>query len=78
MLKFEIKKVLSSLKANIKMIGNMIWIALAITYINYYLQSREFYSKKISLLQSLLNFKFFFFFLRGLLNFNYSKLNYYI
>ena len=62
MLKFEIKKVLSSLKANIKMIGNMIWIALAITYINYYLQSREFYSKKISLLQSLLNFKFFFFF----------------
>ena len=65
MLKFEIKKVLSSLKANIKMIGNMIWIALAITYINYYLQSREFYSKKISLLQSLLNFKFFFFFERS-------------
>ena len=65
MLKFEIKKVLSSLKANIKMIGNMIWIALAITYINYYLQSREFYSKKISLLQSLLNFKIFFFFERS-------------
>ena len=65
MLKFEIKKVLSSLKANIKMIGNMIWIALAITYINYYLQSREFYSKKISLLQSLLNLKFFFFFERS-------------
>ena len=61
MLKFEIKKVLSSLKANIKMIGNMIWIALAITYINYYLQSREFYSTKISLLQSIMNFKFFFF-----------------
>ena len=65
MLKFEIKKVLSSLKANIKMIGNMIWIALAITYINYYLQSREFYSTKISLLQSVLNFNFFFFFERS-------------
>ena len=65
MLKFEIKKVLSSLKANIKMIGNMIWIALAITYINYYLQSREFYSTKISLLKSVLNFNFFFFFERS-------------